>query len=88
MIARTWSGRTRREDAETYLEVVRETGLSDIAKTPGNLGAWLFRREDGIRAFAGTDVDNARYYPEDDPYLLEKAKSVVHYEVVHRATPD
>ena len=45
MIARTWSGRTRREDAETYLEVVRETGLSDIAKTPGNQGAWLLRRE-------------------------------------------
>ena len=104
MIARTWSGRTRREDAETYLEVVRETGLSDIAKTPGNQGAWLLRREVGdeaefflislwdsfesIRAFAGTDVDKARYYPEDDPYLLEKAKSVVHYEVVHRASPD
>ena len=104
MIARTWSGRTKLEHAEAYLQVVRETGLTDIPRTPGNQGAWLLRREDGdeaefllvslwdsfdsIRAFAGPDVEKARYYPEDDPYLLEKAETIVHYEVVQNMSPD
>ena len=104
MIARTWSERTKREDAEAYTKVLLETGLTDIPQTPGNQGAWLLRREDGdevefllislwdsfvsIRAFAGPDVDKARYYPEDDPYLLEKAEKVVHYEVVHSVSSD
>jgi heme-degrading monooxygenase HmoA len=38
---------------------------------------------ESIQAFAGPDVDKARYYPQDDPYLLEKAERLVHYEVVH-----
>ncbi len=104
MIARTWNGRTKCEHAEAYLKVVLETGLTDIPQTPGNQGAWLLRREDGdeaefflislwdslesIRAFTGPDVDRARYYPEDDAYLLEKAEKVVHYEVVHGMNPD
>ncbi len=104
MIARTWSGRTKREDAEAYTKVLLETGLTDIPQTPGNQGAWLLRREDGdetefflislwdsfesIRTFAGSNVDKARYYPEDDPYLLEKAEKVVHYEVVHGMSSD
>ena len=37
MIARTWSGRKRSEDAEAYLEVVRRTGLSEIAETRQNV---------------------------------------------------
>ena len=104
MIARTWSGRTKREDADAYTRVLLETGLTYIPQTPGNQGAWLLRREDGdetefflislwsslesIRAFAGPDVDKARYYAEDDAYLLEKAEKVVHYEVVHGMNPD
>ncbi len=50
MIARTWSGRTKREHAEAYLKVVLETGLRDIPQTPGNQGAWLLRRENGDEA--------------------------------------
>ncbi len=104
MIARTWSGRTKREDADAYTKVLLETGLTDIPQTPGNQGAWLLRREDGdetefflislwdsfesIKAFAGTDVDKARYYPEDDEYLLEKPEKLVHYEVVHSMKPE
>ncbi|MCH8253411.1 MAG: hypothetical protein IID36_13265 [Planctomycetes bacterium] len=73
---------------------------SDMGETMTNARVWWPRgRQDSTnknghavrnsrRLFAGTDIDKARCYPEDDPYLLEKAKSVVHYEVVHRATPD
>lgn len=35
-----------------------------------------------IEAFAGADISIARYYPEDDRYLLERPKRVEHHEVV------
>jgi heme-degrading monooxygenase HmoA len=34
-----------------------------------------------IRAFAGEDVDRARYYPLDDHFLLEKPERVEHHIV-------
>jgi hypothetical protein len=34
-----------------------------------------------IRAFAGDQIDVARYYPEDDAYLLDRETHVAHYEV-------
>ena len=34
-----------------------------------------------IAAFAGEDIDQAVYYPEDDRYLLERDPQVVHYQV-------
>lgn len=37
---------------------------------------------EAIRAFAGEDHHRARYYPEDDRYLLAKPKTVEHSEVV------
>ena len=34
-----------------------------------------------IAAFAGDDIDQAVYNPEDDKYLLERDPHVVHYQV-------
>ena len=34
-----------------------------------------------IRAFAGDDISVAKYYPEDDDYLVERDKTVSHFEV-------
>ena len=36
---------------------------------------------DHIRAFAGDDITHAKYYPEDDDYLLERELTVTHFEV-------
>ena len=36
---------------------------------------------DHIRAFAGTDIEAAKYYPEDDEYLLDREKTVAHFTV-------
>ncbi len=36
---------------------------------------------DAIRTFAGEDIDQAVYYPEDKEFLLEYEPDVVHYEV-------
>jgi len=37
---------------------------------------------DAIRGFAGADINIARYYPEDDDYLLERPVHVEHHDVV------
>ncbi len=34
-----------------------------------------------IRRFADDDFERARYYPEDDDFLLEREARVTHYEV-------
>jgi heme-degrading monooxygenase HmoA len=98
MIARTWRGAVRAEDAEAYAEYIRGTGLAEYAATPGNRGAWLLFRRDGDRAevltvslwasleaihgFAGDDVERAVFYPEDERYLLERDLTASHWVVV------
>jgi heme-degrading monooxygenase HmoA len=103
MIARIWRGVVRRPDADSYAGYIRETGFEEYARTEGNLGAWMLRRDDGertefitfslwesvqsIRAFAGDDIEAAVYYPEDDRYLIERDATVRHFEVVDQVSP-
>ncbi len=98
MIARVWHGETTAEDAECYGRYVAKTGGVDLAATDGNVGCYVLRRMDGegchftvlsfwesmdaIRRFAGSDVEKARYYPEDAKYLKELDPKVQHYEVL------
>ncbi len=42
----------------------------------------LWESEEAIRAFAGDDLERARYYPEDAEYLLELEPRCTHYEVL------
>ncbi|MFB9982179.1 hypothetical protein ACFSQQ_30835 [Mesorhizobium kowhaii] len=42
---------------------------------------------DAVRSFAGDAPELARYYPEDDRYLLEKSEFVDHYTVVAGTLP-
>jgi heme-degrading monooxygenase HmoA len=98
MIARVWTGRTRADDAQRYAAYLDETGVPDLAKTPGNRGVLVFRRADGdeaefqvaslwesmeaVRRFAGEDPDRAVYYPLDATYLRELSPTLPHYEMV------
>ena len=98
MIARIWHGRVRRNKADTYEKYIRDTGLADYQRVSGNRGVYLLRRDDGdithfttltfwdsidaVKAFAGEDYERARYYPEDDAFLLEREPLVTHYTVV------
>jgi heme-degrading monooxygenase HmoA len=36
---------------------------------------------ESIRGFAGDDIERARYYPEDDRYLVERPENVEHYRI-------
>jgi antibiotic biosynthesis monooxygenase (ABM) superfamily enzyme len=47
LIARTWTGRIRAEDADAYLEYILEEGVAPVADRPGCLGIQLFRRTEG-----------------------------------------
>jgi heme-degrading monooxygenase HmoA len=102
MIARTWRGAVRAADAEAYADYIRRTGIAEYAATPGNQGAYLLYRIDGDRAevltlsfwdslvavqgFAGTDIDRAVFYPEDDRYLIDRDLTANHYVVAASAT--
>jgi putative acetyltransferase len=97
MLARIWRGTTRAEDADAYVDYLRQTGLREYRATAGNLGAWVLWRvageraefitlsfwesRDAIRAFAGGDIDRAVFYPEDDRFLVDRGLTVDHYEV-------
>ena len=39
---------------------------------------------DSVRGFAGDDPERARYYPEDDRFLLSRPEGVEHFRVVKR----
>jgi heme-degrading monooxygenase HmoA len=49
VIARTWRGWTKPEDADAYLEYVEETGGRASRTTPGNRGFYVLRRDDDDR---------------------------------------
>lgn len=103
MIARTWRGATRAEDAEAYLRYLQETGFRAFRETPGNLGALGLRRiadgkaefvvvsfwesQSAVRNFAGDDIGRAVFYDEDDRFLVERDAHVSHFDVVHRDEP-
>src|SRR5947209_18653737 len=42
----------------------------------------FWESEDAIRGFAGDDIEQAVFYPEDDRYLVERETTVSHFEVV------
>ena len=97
MIARMWFGRTKAEDYDAYLAYVEESGVAALRETAGNRGVMVLRRLEGdeaefgvvsfwdsvedVQAFAGEDVDVARYFPEDERFLLELTPRLKHYEV-------
>jgi hypothetical protein len=44
--------------------------------------------ENAIKAFAGEDIGHARYYPEDDQFLLTRPDRVQHYQSTTPIAPD
>ena len=103
MIARTWHGRVPASKADAYYAYLLRTGLADYRASPGNRGVLVQRRIEGdvahfllttlwdsveaIKRFAGEDYEAARYYPEDDDYLLEREPFVTHAEALMAAFP-
>lgn len=97
MIARIWHGVTSLDNYENYSQFLIETAIPDYKKTAGLIDLYFLRKIkkkeghftlitfwdsiDSIVEFAGQNFEIAKYYPEDDSYLLEKEKRVQHHEV-------
>ena len=101
MIARIWQGRVPASKSDAYYAYLLETGVQGYAATPGNKGVQVLRRTeegvthfmlvtlwesvDAIKRFAGEDYERAKYYPEDDDFLLEREPRVQHFDVLAAA---
>jgi heme-degrading monooxygenase HmoA len=80
------------------MDYLNKTGIPEYRATPGNLGVYVLRRieadkahfllltlwenEAAIKRFAGPQIEKAKYYPEDEQFLLELEPTVTHYEVL------
>lgn len=98
MIVRMWHGRVPTSKAAAYRRFTNARAIPDYRSVPGNVSVHVLERQEGnvthfitltfwesleaIRGFAGDDLEEAKYYPEDADFLLEHEPRVVHYEVV------
>lgn len=96
MIARVWRGATLGEDADAYAAYIEESAMKPARELPGSRGTLILRRlhagyaefetillfdsMDDVRAFAGDDLDQAVFFPEDDRYLVQRDLEVGHFE--------
>ncbi len=97
MIARIWTGKTKLEHLEAYTDFMKSRAIPDYKKTPGFVKLSFLRQHDStfayfklitywenlevIKNFAGVDYEKAKYYPEDEAFLLEFPEKVAHFEV-------
>lgn len=104
MIVRMWHGRVPAQKAAAYRAFLQERAIPDYQAVAGNISVHILERPEGeithfitmtfwtdmdvIKGFAGANVDEAKYYPEDRDFLLEFEATVVHYEVVGQANID
>ena len=107
LIARAWHGMTAVSKADEYLTFLIGRAIPDYQSVAGNRGVTILRRiqdekahfliltwwesRAAIEAFAGADIEKAKYYVEDQAFLLEFEPTVTHYEVcaaVGPALPD
>ncbi len=97
MIARIWKGWTKKEDAEAYEKLLRETVYPGLRSITGYLDGYILRQElenevefvtinlfdsiEAVKAFAGDDYETPVFEPEARQ-LLSKVEPVArHYDV-------
>lgn len=98
MISRIWHGRVPTSKAKACREFLNTRAIPDYQSVEGNVGVYILEHPEGevthfitlsfcesmevIQGFAGQNVEVAKYYSEDEDFLLEFEPRVVHYEVV------
>ena len=96
-IMRLWHGKVPIEKAEKYEKFMISRAAPDYNSVDGLLKLYFQRRNENIIAhfllvtiwdsmesvkkFAGEHPEKAKYYPEDDTFLLEKEETSALYEV-------
>jgi len=104
MIVRMWRGKVRKDLKSEYVAYLNQTGLADYGKVEGNQDVYLLCQDmeenvefltmtfwssiDAIKKFAGEDYKKARYYPEDEKFLLNFSETAEHFEVLYDGAKD
>ena len=97
---RVWHGEVAIKKADEYEKSMVERAAPDYALVDGLLNLYFQRRDESarthfllvtiwdsmysIKKFAGAEPELAKYYPEDDDYLLSKEKQVSMYEIFYQ----
>jgi heme-degrading monooxygenase HmoA len=96
-IMRLWHGRVAIEKADEYEKFMIARAAPDYGSVDGLRKLYFQRRNEhtiahfllvtiwdsmeSVRKFAGENPEVAKYYPEDDDYLLEKEETSALYEI-------
>ncbi len=98
-IMRLWHGEVDREKADEYEKLMVEKAVPDYSSVEGLLKLYFQRKDEksithfllvtiwdsmeSVKKFAGDNPEIAKYYPEDDKFLLKKEKKTELYEIFY-----
>ena len=98
-VTRLWHGRVAIEKADDYERFLVERAVPDYGSVEGLQKLYFQRRDEdtvahfllvtiwdsmtSVEKFAGPEPELAKYYPEDDDFLLEKEKYTILYRVFY-----
>lgn len=98
-IMRKWHGKVPIEKADEYENFLIKKAAPDYSSAEGLMKLYFQRKDEesiahfllitiwdsieSVKKFAGHNPGIAKYYPEDDSFLLEKEKHVSMYNVFY-----
>jgi len=98
-IMRLWHGEVAIEKADEYERFMIEKAAPDYGSVDGLIKLYFQRRNEdtiahfllvtiwdsleAVAKFAGAEPEPAKYYPEDENFLLEKEKHTSMYEIFY-----
>lgn len=101
MIVRMWHGMVEASKSDEYAEFMKERAAPDYSSVHGLKKLMFLRRVEAdvahfllvthwdsmeaVEEFAGDRPEKAKYYPEDDNFLLEKEETSALYEVFYES---
>jgi len=99
-IMRLWHGEVSFEKADAYEKFMVEKSAPDYGSVKGLLDLYFQRRDEeskahfllvtiwdsmeSIKEFAGEKPELAKYYAEDDDFLLSKEKNTTMYDIFYQ----
>lgn len=99
MIVRMWHGRVEASKADEYATFMKERAAPDYGSVDGLKKLLFLRKDEAdvshfllltfwdsiesVITFAGERPERAKYYPEDDQFLLEKEEPSTLYEMFY-----
>ncbi len=99
MIVRMWHGRVDSSKSDEYAEFMKQRAAPDYSSVDGLQKLLFLRKDEehvthfllvtywdsmeSVKRFAGEEPEKAKYYLEDDQFLLEKEELSALYEVFY-----